>query len=161
MHSYSSLARPHRQPFPRRFAMKYSHIIVTLIIPMVMSTLSLNLNRPNWGLSFEHQENSPDISLDEIPSLRQNSFLEDGRKRKYRQMSIDNNIEILKAKLINSLLVRRQQNQAKSFLQYIFFLEHIFSSFVPVPYHLMFSCWDRLIVILNTNLIFSDFVFIQ
>ena len=134
MHSYSSLARPHQEPFPRRFAMKYSHVIVTLIIPLVMSTLSLNLNRPNWGLSLEHQENSPDISLDEIPSLRQNSFLEDGRNRKYRQMSIDNNIEILKAKLINSLLVRRQQNQATSFLQYIFvFLNIFFPASFPFP----------------------------
>ena len=30
------------------------------------------------------------------------------KKRKYRQMSIDNNIEILKEKLLNALIIRRQ-----------------------------------------------------
>ena len=114
----SVVARPHPQPFPRQFAMKHIHI-VTIVMAMIMSTLSLNLNRQNWGLSLEHQDSSPDIDLDDLPPLLQNSFLEDGRKRKYRQMSIDNNIEILKAKLINSLLVRRQQNQATNYLTFI------------------------------------------
>ena len=87
---------------------------------MIMSTLSLNLNRQDWGISLDHQDSSPDVKLNDVPPLLQNSFLEDGRKRKYRQMSIDNNIEILKAKLINSLLVRRQQNQATNYLTFIF-----------------------------------------
>ena len=119
------VARPHPQPFPRQFAMKYIHI-VTLVMAMIMSTLSLNLNRQDWGLSLEHQDSSPDIKLDDVPPLLQNSFLEDGRKRKYRQMSIDNNIEILKAKLINSLLVRRQQNQATNYLTFVLFLNIVF-----------------------------------
>ena len=93
---------------------------------MIMSTLSLNLNRQNWGLSLEHQDSSPDFKLDDLPPLLENSFLEDGRKRKYRQMSIDNNIEILKAKLINSLLVRRQQNQATNYLTFVLFLNIFF-----------------------------------
>ena len=119
------VARPHPQPFPRQFAMKHIHI-VTLVMAMIMSTLSLNLNRQNWGLSLEDQDSSPDVKLDDAPPLLQNSFLEDGRKRKYRQMSIDNNIEILKAKLINSLLVRRQQNQATNYLTFVLFLNIVF-----------------------------------
>ena len=122
----SVVARPHPQPFPRQFAMKYIQI-VTIVMAMIMSTLGLNLNRQNWGLSLEHQDSSPDIDLDDLPPLLQNSFLEDGRKRKYRQMSIDNNIEILKAKLINSLLVRRQQNQATNYLtSFVLFLNIFF-----------------------------------
>ena len=126
------VARPHPQPYPGQFAMKYIHI-VSLVMAMIMSTLSLNLNRQNWGLSLEDQDSSPDVKLDDAPPLLQNSFLEDGRKRKYRQMSIDNNIEILKAKLINSLLVRRQQNQATNYLTFVLFLNIVFPASFPSP----------------------------
>ena len=122
------VSRPHSQPFPRPFVMKHVHI-AALLMSMILSTQSLNLNRQNWGLSIDNKDSSANINLDDISPLRKNSFLEGGRRRKYRQMSIDNNIEILKAKLINSLLVRRQQNQARtSFTLYIVpsFLEQYF-----------------------------------
>merc|ERR1711971_1023937 len=107
------VSRPHSQPFPRPFVMKHVHI-AALLMSMILSTQSLNLNRQNWGLSIDNKDSSANINLDDISPLRKNSFLEGGRRRKYRQMSIDNNIEILKAKLINSLLVRRQQNQLRA-----------------------------------------------
>ena len=125
------VSSPHSQPFSRPFVMKHIHF-AALLMSMILSTQSLNLNRQNWGLSIDNKDGSADINLDDFPPQRQNSFLEDGRKRKYRQMSIDNNIEILKAKLINSLLVRRQQNQAKHLLHYIsYFPEQYTFSFVP------------------------------
>ena len=149
------LARPYSQPFP--FDMKFIHI-ATLLMSMLLSTLSLNINRPKWGLSFDHLDGSPDI-LEDIPPLRQNSFLEGGGNRKYRQMSIDNNIEILKAKLINSLLVRRQ-NQATNNIQYI--IVSFFKIFFSFVLCLMFKFWDRFIFLRYSfylkNQIYGDFL---
>jgi len=82
----------------------------SLIFFIIFGTTSYCFNKHRketnqWGLNLNEYFDA----LQMKPITRQNPIKSSSSKRrKYRQMSIDNNIEILKEKLITSLLIRRQ-----------------------------------------------------
>merc|ERR1712198_132228 len=88
--------------------MKYGTFSFIVIFLIFEQSYSFNFNRKS-AVPFLKQEIEP-LDLVPKPSSRFSNFkLNNVRNRSYRQMSITNNMAILKEKLINALILQREK----------------------------------------------------